>query len=272
MVPPNTLTLPVAFSGAPGAWSEEAARRRYGAAPTLTCQTAEEALDAVLDQRAAHAVVPVENTVTGRFPGLVELLFDRPALHVVGEVEIAVRHCLMALRGTRLEDVSVVASHPTALAHCRDYLARLGVATRPASDSGRAAEELSIQRDPGTAVLGSRGLAERYGFAVLAEGLSDVGDNRTRFYAIGREPSAEEVDGAVRSALLVGPVDRPRALKTLRITLESLGARRTRSPLLGAGDGHRFLVELDHDPGAGARLALAAAEGVSARRVGSWRP
>lgn len=266
-----SMILPTAFSGAPGAYSEEAALRFFGRqTPTLTCASSREALQAISEGRAGHAVVPVENTVTGFFDGLVEALSDRGDVGVVGEVVLPIRHCLLANPGTRLDEITVVTSHQTALAQCRDWLKSIGVATRPAPNTGKAAEELSAGRDSGLAVLGSRNLAERYGLAILAEGLSDRNDNRTRFYVFG--PASERASGGTRTALLLGPVSQPRILKTLRIQLESHGATRTRSPFLGSQDGARFVVEYDHDPGGGFDLEELATDGPAHRVLGSWSP
>jgi prephenate dehydratase len=266
-----STNLPVAFSGAPGAYSEEAAHRFFGPTrPTLTCATATDAVQAISDGRASHAVIPVENTVTGFFDGIVEALFDRSDVGVVGEIVLPIRHCLFAVPGTRLDEITVVTSHPSALSQCRDWLAQIGVAARPASDTGRAAEQLAAHRDPALAVLGSRNLAERYGLATLAEGLSDRADNRTRFYVLGARSSADET--GTRTAVLLGPVSEPRALKTLRIRLESHGARRTRSPFLGSQDGARFLVEFDHAPGGGSAIAEVGEDLPEPRILGSWRP
>ncbi len=268
MVSPS---LPIAFSGAPGAYSEEAARRFFGPLrATLTCSSAQEALDAICDGRAGHAVLPVENTVTGFFAGLVEAVFEREPIGVVGEIVLPIRHCLLAVHGARLDEISVVTSHTSALAQCRDWLQRLGVATRPSTDTGHAAEELALARDPALGVLGSQSLADRYGLAILAEGLTDKPDNRTRFYVFGRGPNGEA--DATRSAVLLGPVNQPRVLKTLRMKLESHGARRTRSPLLGSEDGARFLVEYDHEPGSGRAIAEMSSDRPIERFLGSWRP
>ncbi len=268
--------LPIAFSGAPGAYSEEAALRFFGSkALTLTCRSSSEALEAVSSGRAQQAVVPVENTVTGFFDGIVEALSDYSDLGVAGEVELPIRHCLIGVPGARLEDIALVTSHQSALSQCRDWLKGVGVSTRPAADTGQAAQELAESRSQGMAVLGSRNLSDRYGLSILAEGLSDRPDNRTRFYVIG--PKAEIGDanpgtGGTRTAVLLGPVSEPRVLKTLRIQLESLGAMRTRSPFLGSQDGARFLVEFDHAPGSGLEIAGPRAENSPQRFLGSWRP
>lgn len=262
--------LPVAFSGAPGAYSEEAARRFFGqACPTLTCGSPDEALAAVAGDAAGYAVLPVENALTGCFDGVVEPVFAHE-VGVAGEVVLTLRHCLLAIPGARLDGLAVVTSHPSALAQCRDWLASWGVATRSAPDTARAASDLASTRDAALGVLGSRSLAERYGLSILAEGIADRPDNRTRFLVFSSR--AEARPPALRSALAVGPTDAPRILKTLRIQLEALGARRARAPFLGSVDGARFLIEFDHASGRGEELARTACGAVPYRFLGSWGP
>jgi prephenate dehydratase len=268
---PTPPQLPAAFTGAPGAYSQEAARRFLGSNhPTLTCGNASDAVAALRAGRAGHAVLPVENSITGGFAGVPEALREAD-LAIVGEVELAVRHCLLAVPGTRLEDVAVVRSHPTALAQCRDWLAQWGVATRVSGDTAEAARELSRSGEAALAVIGSASLAAMYGLDVLAEGISDRADNRTRFLVFAAA-GAPEAPAAFRSAFLVGPVHVPRTFKTLRIKLESRGATRTRAPFLGSEDGTLALVEFDHSPGAGRRVADGACAGLGYRWLGTWTP
>ena len=264
--------LPVAFTGAPGAYSQDAARRFFGdASSTLTCKNAAEAIEAVNTGRAGYAVLPIENTITGCFPGVAEALFDTE-IGVIGEVVLSIRHCLLAAPGAALEDLSVVTSHPSALSQCRDWLANWGVATRPSSDSAEAARELARTNDAALGVIGSRSLAQKYDLDVLAEGLSDRSDNKNRFFVLAGAPTPAGDEPGLRTAVLVGPLSTPRVLKTLRIQLESLGARRARAPYLGSEDGTRYLVEFDHDEGAGEEITRRACGALPHRLLGSWRP
>jgi len=266
--PDLTHVLPVAFTGAPGAYSEEAARRLFGRqAPTLACEKALSAVDTVLAGRAGRAVVPVENTVTGTFEGVASALVHG-GTNIVGEINLAIRHCLLAVPGSKLANLSEVISHPSALAHCRDWLARWGVVTRTSSDTARAARELVESGDTHCGVLGSRVLAELYGLDILADGLSDKARNETRFWVLAAEPDLDA--GAHRTAVLVGPVTLPRVLKSLRMQLEARGTTRTRAPLLRCSDGQHFVLEFDHPAGCGAAIAAEACEGVPHRLLGSW--
>ena len=74
-----------AYQGAPGAYSEEAAQLLLGKdARLMPCATLEQAFDAITDGRVTHAVVPVENAVSGTVPLVYELLLAND-LVVAGE-------------------------------------------------------------------------------------------------------------------------------------------------------------------------------------------
>lgn len=57
------------------------------------------------------AVLPVENSLGGSIHTVYDLLL-RYRLHIVGETSVAVNHCLLALPGTKKEDLKRVISHP----------------------------------------------------------------------------------------------------------------------------------------------------------------
>ena len=262
--------LPVAIPGARGAYGQKAAMSFFGnSRGALYCETSTAAAQALVQGRASLAVLPVENSITGIFDGAAEAFFQGDNLTVVGEVILPIRHAVMATRGVRLEDLAVIESHPSSLSQCRDWIAGWGFAQRPVSDTARAAEQLAESSDEALGVLGARELAALHGLEVLAEGLSDHFDNRTRFLVLGLDATKEE---GWRNAIQVGPVSTPRILKTLRIQLESLGASRVRVPFLGSQDGKRFLVEFDHRDCEGLGAAKAACVGVPHRFLGAWVP
>jgi prephenate dehydratase len=110
-----------AYQGAPGAYSEEAALTLLGAqARLMPCATLEQAFDAVVDGRAAHAIVPVESAASGTVPSVYELLLATDVV-VTGETVVNVDYVLVAPPGAARGQLRRVLSHPLALAQCADF-------------------------------------------------------------------------------------------------------------------------------------------------------
>src|SRR5919112_784625 len=111
----------IAFQGEAGAYSEAAALRFAPEADLLPCRSFEEVFAAVSEGRATRGILPMENSIGGSIHRNYDLLVEHE-LPIVGELELRVDHCLMALPGVRLEEVKVVHSHPQALAQCEHFL------------------------------------------------------------------------------------------------------------------------------------------------------
>lgn len=60
---------------------------------------------------ADKAVLPIENSVGGSIHRNYDLLL-RHRLHIAGEVQLIVNHCLLGLPGVRKEELKRVLSHP----------------------------------------------------------------------------------------------------------------------------------------------------------------
>jgi prephenate dehydratase len=183
----------VAFQGEHGAFSEEAVRSHFGAeVRTLPCRAFEDIFAAVEEGRADFGALPVENSVAGSINKAYDLLLDHD-LKVWGEILLRVRHHLLALPGTTLDQITTVRSHPQALAQCERFINRHGWQAVPWYDTAGSAKELAAAPAPGVAVIASRLAAEMYGLEVLVPGIEDLEFNYTRFFIIGRgEPPKAE--------------------------------------------------------------------------------
>jgi len=181
------MTARIAFQGEPGAYSHQACINARPGMEALPCRTFEEVIDAVRLGEAEQAMLPVENSTYGRVADIHRLL-PESGLHIVGEAFVRVRIALMALPGTRLDQVRNVRAHLVLIPQARAFLKRHGISAEAAADSAGAAAELARHRTPGQGVLASELAAQIYGLDVLARDIEDHGHNTTRFLLMGREP------------------------------------------------------------------------------------
>ncbi|KAL6906491.1 hypothetical protein ACP4OV_004092 [Aristida adscensionis] len=196
--------LRVAFQGAPGAYSEFAAKTALPGCDTVPCRAFADALAAVGRGAADRAILPVESTMEGTALRNYDLLL-RHDLVVAQEINLFVHYCLLAMPGVRAAQVRRVISHPMALAHCGRALARLGVDREPVEDTAGAVEMLRSNRMLDTAAIASPRAADLYGLDVLAHGLQDESWNVTRFLLLSRPPSPVSlpVDADAKTSMVV---------------------------------------------------------------------
>jgi prephenate dehydratase len=182
------MTAPIiAYQGAPGANSDLACRSVFPDWQSLACPSFEDAFAAVHEGAARLAMIPVENSVAGRVADIHRLL-PQGGLYIIGEHYQRVVHCLMAPRGTRLEDIREVHSHIQALSQCRSYLRRHGLKPVTHADTAGAAIDIALWNDPTKAAIASSLAADLHGLAVLAQGIEDADHNTTRFVIMARTP------------------------------------------------------------------------------------
>ncbi|KAJ9554740.1 hypothetical protein OSB04_009354 [Centaurea solstitialis] len=202
--PMHGAQLRVAYQGVPGAYSEAAAGKAYPECDAIPCDQFEVAFQAVELWIADRAVLPVENSLGGSIHRNYDLLL-RHRLHIVGEVQLPVHHCLLALPGVRKEYINRVISHPQALAQCELTLTKklgLNVTREAVDDTAGAAEFVAANGLRDTAAIASARAAELYGLNILADGIQDDSSNITRFVMLAREPIIPRTDRPFKTSIV----------------------------------------------------------------------
>lgn len=210
----------VAYQGEPGAYGEEAALRSFGTIDTVQCASFGGVFEAVADGRADRGVVPVENSLAGSINETYDLLLAHD-LVITGELDLRVRHCLMALPGQTTGDIRRVYSHPQALAQCDAYLKRLGAELIPSYNTAGSAKTIREQGLAGCAAIASRRAATLYELEVLAEGIETTPNNYTRFLQLSQTAAPA---GAASKTSIVFVVSNE--VGTLYAALGALASRR----------------------------------------------
>lgn len=177
----------VAYQGVSGAYSESAAEKAYPNCEAVPCDQFDTAFQALEHWVVDRAVLPIENSLGGSIHRNYDLLL-RHRLHIVGEVQLAIRHCLLANHGVRKEDLTRVLSHPQALSQCEHTLTKLGVVREAVDDTAGAAQFVSLHKLRDTGAVASSSAARIYNLNVLAQDIQDDSDNITRFLMLAREP------------------------------------------------------------------------------------
>ena len=181
-----TKTNRIAFQGEPGAYSHQACHDARPDMEALPCRTFEDAIDAVRDGRAELAMLPVENSTYGRVADIHSLL-PASGLHIIDEAFVRVHINLLAVPGTRLEQVEQAMSHTVLLGQCKGFLAQHGIHRITGADTAGSARHVAELGDPAMAALAGDLAAEIYGLDILARHIEDQGNNTTRFLVMSRE-------------------------------------------------------------------------------------
>jgi prephenate dehydratase len=203
----------VAFQGERGAYSEEAVGALFGAVDVAPQPSLAGVFDTVARAAADRGVVPVENSQAGSINETYDLLIAH-SLFITAELDLRIRHCLLALPGQALGDITTVYSHPQALAQCDEFLRGHRLEAVPAYDTAGSAKMVAEQHKRGAGAIAGRRAAEIYGLQILAEGIETNPHNYTKFLALSPAPgpkgpgsktsivfTTENVPGALYKAL-----------------------------------------------------------------------
>ncbi|KAL6195701.1 hypothetical protein ACLB2K_031319 [Fragaria x ananassa] len=234
--------LRVAYQGVCGAYSESAAQKAYPNCEAVPCEQFDTAFEAVERWLVDRAVLPIENSLGGSIHRNYDLLL-RHRLHIVGEVKLAVRHCLLANPGLEIQDLKRVLSHPQALAQCEHTLTRFGLVREAVDDTAGAAKHVAFHKLKDAGAVASSTAAEIYGLNILAEDIQDDSDNVTRFLILAREPIIPGTDRPFKTSIVFSLEEGPGVLfKALavfalrQINLTKIESRPLRKQPLRASD------------------------------------
>jgi chorismate mutase/prephenate dehydratase len=219
--------LKVAFLGPEGTYTQAAVFKHFGhSVRALALPTTAEVFHEVEAGNTDFGVVAVENSTEGVVANTLDRFLVSP-LHICGEVELRIHHCLMG-RMDSLDEIVRVCSHSQALGQCRGWLDEHlpDVERVPLSSNAEGARR--ARDEAGTAGIAGETAAEVYGLNLLAREIEDHPDNTTRFLIIGSK--LLQPSGADKTTLLLSArhTEAPGALHRLLEPLASSGISMTR--------------------------------------------
>ncbi len=180
----------VAVLGPKGTFTEIAARRVFGDAVFVYCDTVDGVFDSVRSG-VEFGVAAIENSLEGSVNTTMDCLIDYD-LKIFDEVVLDISLCLVVVPGTGRGDIKTIISHPHALAQCRKFLRENFPGARLQGHESTAAAMEESKRLRGSAAIGPKEAAIFYGLEVLLEDIQDA-KSQTRFIVVsGKEGSGDK--------------------------------------------------------------------------------
>lgn len=236
----------VACQGIEGGNSQAACDRLLPRGNLMYVNSFQAVVSAVESGLCPFGVLPIENSSNGSVRTVYELL-QKHRLSVVRSTRLCIRHELLALPGTKLEDIREIYSHEQAIGQCSHFLSTLkDVRVIPCGNTAAAAKLVAERGDPHAAALSSHACAALYGLETVRDDIQDSDNNYTRFFCVAKEPVIYA--GANRISLILACDNRPGALYEILSKLAALGINMTKlesCPVTGRNFEFLFFLELE---------------------------
>jgi chorismate mutase/prephenate dehydratase len=212
--------LKIAYFGPAGTFTESAAKKHFGSAPSFTpFITIDDVFRAVESGNAHYGVVPVENSTEGAVGRTLDLLLTSP-LMICGEVGLRIHQNLMS-KAQSPEGLSRLYSHAQSLAQCHEWLNRNlpGVSRVPVASNAEAARMAAA--DPESCAIAGEAAARLYDLNILAANIEDDPNNTTRFLVLAGHDAGPS--GQDKTSFVCSAQNKPGAVHDLLTPLKAHG-------------------------------------------------
>lgn len=206
--------IKIGFLGPKGTFSQEAMLAYTGGSNDFTAvdyNTMVDLIMAVENDELDEAIVPIENSLEGAVSVTLDMLAADVDLKIKAEAIIAIKQNLMARKGTGIEDIKYILSHPQPIGQCRNYLNSVfpDAAIKYVYSTAQAAKEVA-QGEGNMAAVGSLAAAAEYGLEILKESIQDSDNNLTRFVIISKKEAKRAVKN--KTSIVFSTENRPGSL------------------------------------------------------------
>ncbi len=183
----------IAIQGIKGCFHQQAAHDYFQSELNfLECMNFRELCEQLKNGSADYAVMAIENTIAGSILQNYALLQEY-RFFVCGEIYLPIKMNLLALRGTKLEEIHSVSSHHMALKQCEQFLQNLNnVSFIEMEDTALAAKKIQDKQLTGHAAIANSLSAQLYDLEMIAEGIETNKANFTRFLILSKDEVKNE--------------------------------------------------------------------------------
>ncbi|MBW9150448.1 prephenate dehydratase [Clostridium sp. CM028] len=194
--------LTVGFYGVTGSFSEQALKGYFG--ENVDAKAISEFEDIFLQLKYGkinYGVIPIENSSTGAISAVYDLL-NKYNFYITGEKYLKISQNLMGIRGSTLDDIKEVYSHPQGLEQSMEFLKGYNQwKLVPYNSTAKSAQLVKDRQDKTLAAIASAKAAEIYNLEILQKNVNSNATNMTRFVVIGKE--LESTSGNNKTSLVL---------------------------------------------------------------------
>ncbi|ELR98328.1 prephenate dehydratase [Gloeocapsa sp. PCC 73106] len=147
-------------------------------------------LQAVIQQEAKLAVVPVENSIQGSVAITLDTLWELDCLKIEQGLILPITHTLLS-HSPQLENLKKIYSHPQALGQCQRWLDKHLPQVELIATNSTTEALAHLAQETTAGAIASQRAAELYNTPILATNINDYPDNCTRFWVVGLEPKPQ---------------------------------------------------------------------------------
>tara|TARA_B100000965_G_scaffold236145_1_gene197855 strand:- start:47 stop:874 length:828 start_codon:yes stop_codon:yes gene_type:complete len=177
--------MKIAYQGIPGSYSESCANEMYPGCETLPCKTFDECFEKASQDSSIKSIIPESNKTTGNIG--VEYLIFKYRLNIYAEHFYPIKHNLLGIKGSNLDDIKEVYSHAQALSQSSNFIKKNNFNENVRADTAGSAKYISETNDKSKGAIASELSAKIYNLHILQKNIQDEKNNVTRFLLMGKE-------------------------------------------------------------------------------------
>ena len=177
--------MKIAYQGIPGSYSESCAKKMYPDCETISCKTFDECFEKSSENSEIKTIIPESNKTTGNIG--IEYLIFKYRLNIYEEHFFPIKHNLLGVKGSKINEIKNVYSHAQALSQSSLFIRKHNLNENVRADTAGSAKYISEDKDKTKSAIASLLSAEIYNLEVLHKNIQDDENNVTRFLLMGKD-------------------------------------------------------------------------------------
>lgn len=179
--------IKIGYQGVKGSFSEEAMIEFFGEnQEAVSYEKFEDVFIGIANEQIDYGILPFENSCTGAITAVYDLL-SKYGFYIVGEECIKIKQNLVGIKGTKIEDIEEVYSHPQGFEQSKVFLKEHdNFKLVYYYNTAISAKHVSNLKDRSKAAIASSRAAKIYGLEVIEKEINDNESNNTKFVIISK--------------------------------------------------------------------------------------